>query len=132
MTASELVYKILLIDDDLDFVASTKMVLESCHNYKVLTASDGVFGLAIARAERPDLIILDVIMPFEDGFAAAREMKADAELGQIPIIMLTSFSQRKGETDVSIAEGMNLEAEDYVEKPVNPQELLQRVGKLLK
>jgi DNA-binding response OmpR family regulator len=98
----------------------------------VLTASDGVFGLSTARTEKPDLVILDVIMPFEDGFTAARELKADPELSKIPIIILTSFSHRKGETDVSVAEGMELEAEDYVEKPVNPQELLRRVDKLLR
>jgi DNA-binding response OmpR family regulator len=132
MSSAEFVYKVLLIDDDPDFVTSTKTVLESRHNYKVLTASDGVFGLAIARNECPNLIILDVLMPFEDGFDTAREFKADPELSKIPIIMLTSFSYRKGETDVSIAKGMELEAEDYVEKPVSPQELLQRVDKLLK
>lgn len=131
MPAGEFVYKILLVDDDPDFLAATKTVLDSRHNYKVLTASDGVFGLAIARAERPDLIILDVLMPFEDGFDTARELKADIELSQIPIIMLTSFSKRKGETDVSIAKGMELEAEDYLEKPVEPQELLRRIDRIL-
>jgi DNA-binding response OmpR family regulator len=132
MPAGEFAYKILLIDDDPDFVAATKTVLESRHDYKVLTASDGVFGLAIAKVEQPDLIILDVLMPFEDGFNTARDLKVDPELSQIPIMMLTSFSQRKGETDISIAQGMELEAEDYVEKPVSPQELLRRVDKLLK
>ncbi|MFC1914239.1 PleD family two-component system response regulator, partial [Chloroflexota bacterium] len=127
----EFVYKILLVDDDPDFVASTKTVLESRHDYKVLTASDGVFGLAIARDERPDLILMDVLMPFEDGFATARELKTDPQLSKIPIMMLTSFSQRKGETDVSVAEGMELEAEDYLEKPVEPQELLRRVDRIL-
>jgi DNA-binding response OmpR family regulator len=132
MPAGEFIHKILLVDDDPDFVAATKTVLESRHDYKVLSASDGVFGLAIARAERPDLIILDVLMPFEDGFDTARELKNDPDLGRIPIMMLTSFSERKGETDVSVAKGMELEAEDYVEKPVTPQELLRRVDKLLK
>jgi DNA-binding response OmpR family regulator len=132
MPAGEFAYKILLVDDDPDFVAATKTVLESRHDYKVLTASDGVFGLAIAKVEQPDLIILDVLMPFEDGFNTARDLKIDPELSQIPIMMLTSFSQRKGETDISIAQGMELEAEDYVEKPVSPQELLRRVDKLLK
>ena len=125
-------YKILLIDDDNDFVSATKSVLESRSDYQVFTASDGVFGLPIAKAGKPDLIILDVIMPFEDGFATARQLKSDPELGKIPIIMLTSFSQRLGETNVSVAQGMELEAEDYIEKPVSPQELLRRVDKLLK
>ena len=131
MPTGKAAYKILLVDDDQDFVASTKTILESKPNYKVLTASDGVSGLQITRSEKPDLIILDVIMPFEDGFAAARELKADPDLSRIPIIILTSFSQRKGETDVSVAQGMELEAEDYLEKPVEPQELLRRVDKLL-
>jgi two-component system alkaline phosphatase synthesis response regulator PhoP len=124
-------YKILIIDDDADFVAATKMVLESRSDYQVLTADNGVFGLPIARAEKPDLIILDVIMPFEDGFTTSKQLKADPELKKIPIIMLTSFSQRMGETDVSVAQGMDLEAEDYVEKPVSPQQLLDRVDRLL-
>jgi DNA-binding response OmpR family regulator len=124
--------KILLVDDDPDFVAATKTVLKSRPDYEVLTASDGVFALLTAKVEKPDLIILDVIMPFEDGFTAARELKADPDLSRIPIIILTSFSQRMGETDVSVAQGMELEAEDYVEKPVSPQELLRRVDKLLK
>jgi DNA-binding response OmpR family regulator len=119
------------VDDDPDFVATTKMVLESRSDYQVFTASDGVFALSTAKAEKPDLIVLDVIMPFEDGFAAARQLKADPELSTIPIIILTSFSYRMGETDVSVAQGMELEAEDYVEKPVSPQELLRRVDKLL-
>ncbi len=132
MQTSKPTYKILLVDDDPDFVDATKMVLESRSYYKVLTASDGVFGLSIARAEKPDLIILDVIMPFEDGFTTARELKVDPELSKIPVIILTSLSHRMGETDVSVTQGMELEAEDYVEKPVSPQELLQRVDRLLK
>jgi len=126
------VHKILLVDDDQDFVAATKMVLESRADYKVLTASDGVFGLPIAKAEKPDLIILDVIMPFEDGFTVAKQFKADPEIARIPIIILTSFSQRIGETDIPVSQGMNLDAEDYIEKPVSPGELLRRVDKLLK
>ena len=125
-------YKILLVDDDQDFVAATKMVLESRPEYKVLTASDGVFGLPIAKAEKPDLIVLDVIMPFEDGFTTASQFKANPEVAEIPIIILTSFSQRIGETDISVFQGMNLDAEDYIEKPVSPSELLRRVDRLLK
>ena len=125
-------YKILLIDDDPDFISATKTVLESRPECNVLTTSDAVFGLPIAKTEKPDLIILDVIMPFEDGFTAAKQFKADPELKKIPIILLTSFSHRKGETDISIAQGMELEVEDYMEKPVRPQELLRRIDKLLK
>ena len=124
-------YKILLVDDDPDFVAAAKMVLQSKSDCQVFTASDGVFAVSTAKAKRPDLIILDVIMPFEDGFAAVRQLKADPELSKIPIIILTSFARRMGETDVSMVQGMDLEVEDYVEKPVSPGELLEKVNKLL-
>ena len=132
MPTTKSTYKILVVDDDPDFVSATKTALESRPDYQVVSAIDGVFALSTARAERPDLLILDVIMPFEDGFTTARELKADPELNKIPVIMLTSFSQRKGETDISVAQGMELEAEDYIEKPVSPQELLRRVDRLLK
>ena len=132
MPTSKPTYKILVVDDDPDFVAATKTILESRPDYQVLSANDGVFALSTARAEQPDLLILDVIMPFEDGFTTARELRTDPELSKIPVIVLTSFSQRKGETNISVAQGMELEAEDYIEKPVSPQELLRRVDKLLK
>ncbi len=132
MSAGKPTYKILVVDDDPDFVAATKTILESRPGYQVLIASDGVFALSTARAEQPDLLILDVIMPFEDGFTTAKELRADPELSKIPVIVLTSFSQRKGETNISVAQGTELEADDYIEKPVSPQELLRRVDKLLK
>jgi DNA-binding response OmpR family regulator len=125
-------YKILLIDDDPDFVDATRTMLESRPDYTVITASDGVFGLPLARAEKPDLIITDIIMPFEDGFSAAREFRADPELKEIPILILTGFSSRTGETDIPVSRGMELEAEGYLEKPVSPRELLRKVGKLLR
>ena len=124
-------YKILLIDDDPDFVEASKAVLESNPRYKVITACDGVFALQMARDERPDLIILDVIMRLKNGFTAAKQLKKDPQLRKIPILILTNFSQRQGETNVSVAQGMTLEAEDYIDKPIAPQELLRRVDKLL-
>jgi len=123
--------RILLVDDDQDFVEATKMVLES-KPYEVLVADNGDEGLAKARKEKPDLIILDVIMPVKDGFTAAEQFKKDPELKHIPVIMLTSFSQKVGETSISVGQGMTLDTEDYIDKPVTPQELLQRVEKLIK
>jgi len=122
--------KVLLVDDDHDFVEATRMVLES-KPYEVLVAYDGDEGLAKARKEKPDLIILDVIMPVKDGFTAAEQLKKDPELKNIPVIMLTSFSQKKGETSISVGQGMTLDTEDYVDKPVTPQELLKKVDKLI-
>ncbi|MFQ6058879.1 MAG: response regulator transcription factor [Anaerolineae bacterium] len=123
--------KILLIDDDPDFVEATKIVLES-GAYQVATAYDGREGLAKAREDKPDLIILDIIMPAPDGFMVCEELKADPELAKVPVMMLTSLSERLGETSYSVTQGLMLEAEDYVDKPVSPPELLRRVEKLLK
>jgi CheY-like chemotaxis protein len=123
--------KILLIDDDPDFVEATKLVLES-KPYEVITASDGSEGIAKARKDKPDLIVLDIIMPVKDGFVAAEELKKDPELKKIPVIMLTSFSEKVSETSLSRSQGLMLDTEDYVDKPVSPQELLSKVEKLLK
>ncbi|MCK4580074.1 MAG: response regulator [Dehalococcoidia bacterium] len=123
--------KILLVDDDEDFVEATKLVLES-KPYEVVVAYDGDEGLAKARQERPDLIILDIIMPVKDGFNAAEQLKKAPELRDIPVLMLTSFSQKVGETSLSVSQGLTLDTEDYVDKPVSPEELLRRVEKLLK
>ena len=121
--------KILLVDDDPDLVAATTIVLET--KYDVITATEGEEGLRKARDENPDLIILDVIMPVKDGFTAAEQLKKDPKLSEIPIIMLTSYAERKGETNIPVSKGMMLEAEDYIEKPVKPEELLKRVDALL-
>ena len=123
--------KVLLVDDDKDFVEATRLVLES-KPYEVIVAYDGDEGLAKARKEKPDLIILDIIMPVKDGFSAAEQLKKDPELGKIPVIMLTSFSQKVGETPLSLSQGLTLDTEDYVDKPVAPEELLKRVQRLLK
>jgi two-component system alkaline phosphatase synthesis response regulator PhoP len=123
--------RILLVDDDIDFVESTKTVLES-KPYEVIVASDGDEGLKKAREEKPDLIILDVIMPVKDGFTAADQLKKDPELSRIPTIMLTAFSEKHAAASMPVSRGLTLEAEDYIEKPVTPNELLARVEKQLK
>jgi DNA-binding response OmpR family regulator len=122
--------KILIIDDDPDFVEATKVVLQS-KDYQVLTAYDGKEGLEKVREEGPDLIILDIIMPQEDGFKVCEEIKADPKLAKIPVIILTSLSERWSEVALSVTQGLMLEAEDYIDKPVAPEELLKRVEKRL-
>ena len=121
--------KILLVDDDPDLVEATSIVLRT--KYEVITATEGEEGIRKAKEENPDLIILDVIMPVKDGFTAAEQLKKDPQLSEIPIIMLTSYAERKGETNIPASKGMMLEAEDYIEKPVKPDELLKRVEELL-
>ena len=123
--------KILLVDDDADFVESTKTVLES-HPYEVIVAAEGDEGLRKAREEKPDLILLDVIMPVKDGFTAAEQLKKDPELRRIPTLMLTSFSARRGDTTIPVSRGYTLDVEDYIDKPVSPKELLAKVAEYLK
>lgn len=123
--------KILLIDDDVDFVETTKIILES-KPYDVVVAYNGDEGLQKAREENPDLILLDVIMPVEDGFTAAEQLKRDPKLSKIPVLMLTGFAAKRGGSAIPVSRGFTLEAEDYIEKPVSPEELLARLEKYLK
>jgi len=123
--------KILLVDDDIDFVESTKTVLESS-SYEVIVAFEGNEGLRKAYEEEPDLILLDIIMPVKDGFSAAEQLKKDPQLSKIPTLMLTSFSARRGETAIPVSRGFALDVEDYIEKPVTPDELLARIEEHLK
>jgi len=121
---------ILLVDDDPDFVVATRLVLEEA-GYSVRTALRGQAGLDLARQRRPDLIILDIIMPDQDGFMVCEALKSDPELRHVPVMMLTSFAERMSDTSLALRQGMTLEAEDYVDKPVRPPELLRRIEKLL-
>lgn len=122
--------KILIIDDDFDFVYATRKVLESVP-YEVVVAFDGDEGLQKAREEKPDLILLDIVMPLRDGFTVCDELKSSPEFAQVPILMLTSFSQKVAETSLALSQGLSLEAEDYIDKPIAPADLLKRVEKHL-
>lgn len=117
--------KILLIDDDLDFLESTKTVLES--RYEVVTASTPQEGLSKALGDEPNLIICDIIMPEIDGFTVADRLKQEKRLSRVPLLMLTSLANRIHETDIPRDRGVSLQAEDYLDKPVAPDALLAKV-----
>ena len=118
---------ILLIDDDVDFVEATCAVLESVP-YRVLVAYNGDQGLAKARAAHPDLVILDMIMPVKDGFQVLKELQADPALAHVPVMMLTAMSDgAMTPTDAGLVAAIK----DYIDKPIRPSELLQRIEKLL-
>ena len=123
--------KILIVDDDPVFVEATKVVLES-KNYQVSVAFDGDEGLQKVQDVSPDLIILDIIMPTKDGFTVCEQLKGTPQFSKIPVLILTSFAEKKGETNIPVSDGLTLEAEDYIDKPVPPDELLSRVEKTLK
>jgi len=126
--------KILVIDDDPDLQTVVKSVLESKF-YQVIAALDGDEGLRKVVDERPDLIILDVIMPGKSGFEVCRELKTDPKyhfFSHIPVLMLTVYPDDREKMHLSMREGMAMEAEDYLHKPFDPKELLNRVEELLK
>jgi two-component system alkaline phosphatase synthesis response regulator PhoP len=118
--------KILIVDDDPDMVEATSMILKSKH-YDVITAYGGVEGLEKAKAEKPDLIVLDVMMPDKDGYTVCKELKADPVLCEIPVLLLTAVVSYISTTRFSHQMGMETEADDYMDKPVEPIELAKRI-----
>ena len=124
--------KILVVDDEPNMVAAVEAVLKG-KSYNVVTASDGEEGLRKVEEERPDLIILDVIMPGKHGFQVCRELKSDPRyesFAKTPVLMLTVYPAEKEKMHLSMREGMTMEAEDYIQKPFDPDELLERVERL--
>ena len=116
--------RILLIDDDRDFVEATRTVLESVP-YDVDVAYSGEAGLAQARTTRPDLILLDIIMPGENGFDVYEKLQAEPGLADVPVILLTSLS-----SGLHVTPPAAIKSAEYIEKPVRPAELLKRVREL--
>jgi len=126
--------KILLIDDDPDVHTLVKKILEP-KSYDMVCAYNGDEGLRKVVEERPDLIILDVIMPGKHGFEVCRELKTNEKyhfFSNIPVLMLTVYPEDREKMHLSMREGMMMEAEDYLQKPVDPKELVKRVEDLLK
>jgi DNA-binding response OmpR family regulator len=123
MHTTESAASILVVDDEVPFVESLQFSLER-QGYRVLTAMDGNTALRVARAERPDLIILDVMLPGMDGFKVCQALRRDSD---VPVIMLTA---RDDETDKVV--GLELGADDYVTKPFGLRELLARVRAVLR
>jgi DNA-binding response OmpR family regulator len=125
--------KILVVDDDPDILDALSMILES-QGYQVVTARDGVEGLANLKADKPDLMILDLLMPKMDGFAVCKELQDPrwAKYRGIPILILTSVREEASRRRYELETGLELDVDDYVEKPVAPDILLERVGRLIK
>jgi DNA-binding response OmpR family regulator len=125
--------KILVVDDDPDILDAITMILES-QGYQVVTARDGVEGLASLRAEKPALMILDLLMPKMDGFAVCKELQDPrwAKYRDIPILILTSVREEASRRRYELETGLELDVDDYAEKPISPDVLLERVGRLIK
>ena len=125
--------KILIVDDDPDILDALTMILEA-KDYQVITAQDGVEGLANLKAEKPDLLILDLLMPKMDGFAVCKELQDPrwSKFRDIPILILTSVREEASRRRYELETGLELDVDDYVEKPIAPDVLLERVGKIIK
>ena len=125
--------KILAVDDDPDILDAVTMILES-QGYQVVTAHDGIEGLANLKAEKPDLMVLDLLMPKMDGWAVCKELQDPrwSKYKDIPILILTSVREDASRRRYELETGLELDVDDYVEKPFSPDILLERVSKLIK
>ncbi len=117
--------KILIVDDDIDTLKLIGLMLQR-QGYEIVVATNGTQGLAKATAERPDVMLLDVMMPDMDGYEVTRRMRGDPDLAGIPIIMFTA----KSLVDDKVT-GFEAGADDYLTKPTHPAELTSRVKALL-
>jgi len=116
---------ILAADDDEDILELVTFRLERS-GYTVLQARNGEEALALAREARPDLAVLDVMMPKMDGFELTRKLREDPATSRMPIILLTARAQ-----DADVQQGFDAGADDYLRKPFSPQELRARVQAIL-
>jgi two-component system phosphate regulon response regulator PhoB len=121
---------ILFIDDDEDFVYALSRMLEG-EGYRVRHAADGDVGMRMAAEERPDLIILDFMMPIKNGFDALLELQQIDGLADVPVLAITSFGQDIGEIHGLRRSDDKPKALDYLEKPVEPNVFLDRVASAL-
>jgi two-component system alkaline phosphatase synthesis response regulator PhoP/two-component system response regulator VicR len=117
--------KILVCDDERHIVRLIQVNLER-QGYNVVTAYDGKEGLEKVKAEKPDLIVLDVMMPYMDGFEVLKNLRREPETEALPVIMLTAKAQ-----DKDVFEGYHYGADMYLTKPFNPMELVAFVKRIL-
>jgi len=116
---------ILIADDDQDILALVSFRLERA-GYEVVQARNGEEAVQVALARRPDLAVIDVMMPRVDGYEATRQLRQHEQTSRMPIILLTARVQEE-----DIARGFDAGADDYVKKPFSPQELGSRVQAVL-
>jgi len=122
--------KLLVVDDDPDILDAITTILGT-QPYAIDTARDGVECVDKVRQDIPDLIILDLLMPKKDGFAVVRELRENPKYSKIPILILTSVREDASRRRYELETGLAMDVQDYVEKPISPMDLLDRVKKLL-
>jgi len=116
--------RILLVDDDVDLIKVMSGVLES-KAYEVIVAYNGQEGLEKARKEKPDLVVLDILMPVADGFTFADQFRRDPALAKVPVLVLTCLSE-------SLGQPFPFEVSEYIVKPIKPRDLVAKVEEFLK
>jgi two-component system phosphate regulon response regulator PhoB len=130
MSANEIhhlpMQRVLVIEDEVDIADLIMFNLQRA-GYEVLKAHDGIAGTETAFRERPDLVVLDLMLPGRDGFAVFREIRKDARTSRIPVIMLTARAQTEDRI-----QGLEAGADDYLTKPFSPKELVLRVNAILR
>ncbi|MGA9349472.1 MAG: response regulator [Anaerolineae bacterium] len=125
--------RILVVDDDPDIIKAATRVLES-QGYRVIAALNGEECLEKIGEERPDLIIMDLLMPKLDGFGVYRALRENvkyAKYSDIPILIATAVREDASRRRYELETGVDLNVDDYIEKPIRPLDLLHRVEKLL-
>jgi len=123
--------KILVVDDDLGYVKSIRAILES-KEYTVDTAHNGESAMEKIKKMKPDLILLDIMMDrLDDGFTICYRLKHDPEMRKIPILTISAITDKTGFKFSPVTDGEYFEADDHIEKPVKPSDLLKRIEKLL-
>ncbi|MGM0506430.1 MAG: response regulator transcription factor [Bacteroidota bacterium] len=117
---------VLVVDDEQDLLDLIEYNLKK-ESFRVLRAENGLEGLALARKEHPDLILLDIMMPKMDGLQVCQEIRRDPEIEQTPIIFLTAREDEKTEVD-----GLDRGADDYITKPISTRKLMSRIKAVLR
>ena len=120
------IHKVLLVEDEQDIRKVAQISLQFRGGWTVVVAVDGTDGLAMAASEKPDLILLDCMMPRMDGYETCRLLKLHPELRNIPVIFLTAKSQ-----EAEIRKGLQLGAVGYLVKPFNPMSLADEILEIL-
>ena len=123
--------RILLIDDDPDSINAARQILMA-NQYEVITAKDGEEGMAKARYENPDLIVLDVILPGKDGYTVCYELRKIEQTRSIPVVLLTAFGRQLSKPEYAIDIAIDHLADDYIDKPFDTPILLRKIEKLLR
>lgn len=121
-----LMQKILVVEDEVDIADLIRYNLERA-GYQVFKAHDGITGTELALKERPDLVVLDLMLPGKNGIGVFKEIKRDSRTAHVPVIMLTARAQTEDRI-----QGLELGADDYLTKPFSPKELVLRVNAILR